>query len=195
MDFHRSILSYHFLNFTSNNYRFCVITLDLDSTIASPVGEIVASSLPEITLAVAEAYPFRTSRQYLELWRRNMIGNDSDHALKFDERRSIAWVKNIHTSERVLVFSTRDVRVVKAYYLIFRLLNSNIHATRDYILQSSQDTINEFVLQTTPEAEAAATGHGAGANLTQQPTATTAVVGGDDEEGGEVGCRCQCTVM
>ena len=159
------------------------------------MGEIVASSLPEITLAVAEAYPFRTSRQYLELWRRNMIGNDSDHALKFDERRSIAWVKNIHTSERVLVFSTSDVRVVKAYYLIFRLLNSNIHATRDYILQSSQDTINEFVLQTTPEAEAAATGHGAGANITQQPTATTAVVGGDDEGGGGVGCRCQCTVM
>jgi hypothetical protein len=152
------------------------------------VGEIVASPLPEITLAVAEAYSFRTSRQYLELWRRrNMIGNDSDHALKFDERRSIAWVKNIHTSERVLVFSTSDVRVVKAYYLIFRLLNSNIHATRDYILQSSQNTINEFVLQTTPEAEA-------GANLTQQPTATTAVVGGDDEGGG-VGCRCQCTVM
>jgi hypothetical protein len=77
--------------------------------------------------------------------------------------------------------------VVKAYYLIYRLLNSNIHATRDYILQSSQNTINEFVLQTTPEAEA-------GANLTQQPTATTAVVGGDDEGGG-VGCRCQCTMM
>ena len=62
-----------------------VITVDdLDSTIASPVCEIVASPLPEITLAVAEAHPFRTSRQYLELWRRNMIENDSDHALKFD---------------------------------------------------------------------------------------------------------------
>ena len=159
------------------------------------MGEIVASSLPEITLAVAEAYPFRTSRQYLELWRNNMIGNDSDHALKFDEPRSIAWVKNVHTLERVLVFSTSDVRVVKAYYLIFRLLNSDIHATRDYILQSSQNTINEFVLQTTPEAKAAATGHGAGANLTQQPTATTAVVGGDEEEEGGVGCRCLCIVM
>jgi hypothetical protein len=122
--------------------------------------------LPEITLAVAEAYPFRTSRQYLELWRINMIRNDEDHTLRFDERRSIAWAKNVHTGERVLVFSTSDVRVVKAYYLIFRLLNSNIHSTRDYILQSSQDAINEFVMQTTPDAA----------------------------EGG-VGCRCQCNLM
>lgn len=81
---------------------------ELDSSIASPVSEIAASSLPEITLAVVEAYPFRTSRQYLQLWRRNIIGNDSDHALKFDERMSIAWVKNVHTAERVLVFSTNS---------------------------------------------------------------------------------------
>ena len=134
-----------------SSYFFYLLTVDeLDSVIASPVSEMLP--LPEITLAVAEAYPFRTSRQYLELWRINMIRNDEDHTLRFDERRSIAWVKNVHTEERVLVFSTSDVRVVKAYYLIFRLLNSNIHATRDYILQNSPDAINEFVMQTTPDA-------------------------------------------
>ena len=104
-----------------------------------------------------------------------MIRNDSNHVLKFDERRNIAWVKNVHTTERVLVFSTSDVRVVKAYYLIFRLLNSNIHNTREYILQCNQDAINEFVLQATPEAETTA--------------ATTR--GGD---GANLNC-CQCTVM
>eukprot|EP01036_Dinobryon_divergens_P029078 gene29078-38136_t len=173
--------------------QILTVVEELDSTIASPVSEIVANPLPEITLAVAEAYPYRTSRQYLELWRINMIGNDLDHVLKFDERRNIAWVKNVHTAERILVFSTVDVRVVKAYYLIFRLLNSNIHNTREYILQSNQDTINEFVLQTTPEAETAAattkTRGGDGANLTQQHPPV------EGEGGGGVGCQCQCTVM
>ena len=161
------------------------------------MSEIVASPLPEITLAVAEAYPFRTSRQYLELWRINMTRNDSDHTLKFDERRSIAWVKNVHTGERVFVFSTSDVRVVKAYYLIFRLLNSNINYTRNYIIDSNQDVINEFVMQTTPEAAAASGSGGTEANLTQQPSITiAAAVDGEGEEGERgVGCRCQCTVM
>ena len=157
----------------NKNLFYLILSDYLDSTIASPVSELITTLLPDITLAVAEAYPFRTSRQYLELWRSNMIRNDSDHALKFDEPRGIAWVKNVHTSDRVFVFSTRDVRVVKAYYLIYRLLNSDILATRDHVLQSNQDAINEFALQTTPEAQVER-------NLTQQPGAV---------EGG-VGCRC-----
>ena len=72
----------------SSHFIFLLTEDELDSVIASPVSETVP--LPEITLAVAEAYPFRTSRQYLELWRINMIRNDPNHVLKFDERRSIA---------------------------------------------------------------------------------------------------------
>ncbi len=93
---------------------FILFFLDnLDSTIASPVGELIETPLPEITLAVVEAYPFRTSRQHLELWCTHVIRNDLDHTLKFDETRGIARVKNVHTLDRVIVFSTSDVRMVK----------------------------------------------------------------------------------
>ena len=51
------------------------------------MGELIETTLPEITLAVVEAYPFRTSRQYLELWCTHVIRNDLDHTLKFDETR------------------------------------------------------------------------------------------------------------
>ena len=110
---------------------FILFFLDnLDSTIASPVGELIEAPLSEITLAVVEAYRFRASRQYLELWCTHVIRNDLDHTLKFDETRGIARVKNVYTLDRVIVFSTSDVRVVKAYCFIYRLFNSDVHATR-----------------------------------------------------------------
>lgn len=124
-------------------------------TIATPVNEtMVITPLPQITLVISEPYQFRTVRDYLMLWRRYMNHHDSRNEVKYTESENIAQIRNKHTKTIVWQFTTTDVKAVKAYYLIYRLMENDVLKARSYVNDCNlrnDDYVNQLSHMMTPE--------------------------------------------
>jgi hypothetical protein len=92
---------------------------------------------------------------YLDKWNDILIYNSSAERVIYNSKQRWAMVMDTTTSTKIFAFSCHDASRVKGYYIVFRLLQNDVHRMKEYLDEIAadglaQDTVDIFERRVKP---------------------------------------------